>query len=84
MKQGGRLVSTLIGPNPSQFPSSVDVRYVRLAPSTADLIRLVELVDEGELVPTVSQRFPFSEASDAYVALRDGHVRGKIVVEAGR
>jgi NADPH:quinone reductase len=81
---GGRLVSTLIGPDPSKFPPHVDVHYVRLAPSAADLVRLVEMVEAGDVVPTVSLRFPFVDARDAYLTLRDGHVRGKIVVEAGR
>lgn len=84
VKAGGRLVSTLIGPDPSKFPPGVDVRYVRLAPSAADLAKLVELVEVGELVPTISRRFAFADVPDAYLALRDGHVRGKIVVEATR
>ena len=84
VKAGGRLVSTLMGPDPSKFPTEVDVRYVRLAPSAADLARLVEMVEAGELVPTISRRFAFAEVPDAYLALRDGHVRGKIVVETGR
>ena len=84
VKAGGRLVSTLIGPDPSKFPPPVAVHYVRLAPSAADLARLVEMVEAGDLVPTVSLRFPFADARDAYLALRDGHVRGKIVVEAGQ
>ena len=84
VKTGGRLVSTLIGPDPSKFPPHVEVHYVRLAPSAADLARLVEMVEAGDLVPTVSLRFPFADARGAYLALRDGHVRGKIVVEAGQ
>lgn len=84
VRTGGRLVSTLLGPEPSKFPPGVDVRYVRLAPSSADLAKLVEMVGAGELVPTISRRFPFAEVPGAYVALRDGHVRGKIVVETMR
>jgi NADPH:quinone reductase-like Zn-dependent oxidoreductase len=84
VKRGGRLISTLIGPDASAFPADVDVHYVRLAPSSADLGQLVEMVESGELVPTISLRFPFSQVPEAYVALRDQHVRGKIVVEIGR
>lgn len=84
VKTGGRLVSTLIGPDPSKFPPHVEVRYVRLAPSPTDLAHLVGMVEAGELVPTVSLRFPFADTRDAYPALRDGHVRGKIVVDVAR
>lgn len=81
VKPGGRLVSTLLGPDPSEFPEGVQAHYVRLSPSASDLAHLVSLVQAGKLTPTVSQRFAFADAREAYLALRDGHVRGKIVVE---
>lgn len=80
VRTAGRLISTLLGPDPSAFPQGVTVRYVRLAPFAGDLARLAKLVGDGELAPVISHRFPFDEVRDAYVALRDSHVRGKLVV----
>jgi NADPH:quinone reductase len=80
VRTGGRLISTLLGPDPSAFPPGVSVRYVRLTPIEGDLGQLVGLVGTGELSPVILHRFPFDQVKEAYVALRDEHVRGKVVV----
>lgn len=82
VKPGGRLVSTLIGPDPAAFPSDVGVYYIRLSPAPGDLTLLVEKLAEGSLRAHVAQTFPFEEAITALATLRDGHVGGKIVVKA--
>lgn len=80
VRKGGALVSTLVGPEQAAF-GDVEVRYIRLAPTAEDLSEVVTAVQEGRLQPTVSRTFPFAEVPAAYAELRDGHVRGKIVVE---
>lgn len=70
-----------MGPDQSAFGSHIDVRYVRLAP-TADALRsLVAQLTAGELSSTVTRRFDFADVPGAYRHLRDGHARGKLVVE---
>ena len=81
LRPGGRLVSTLMGPPSAAFGRSVDVRYVRLAPSAQALQRLVDAVADGRLKTTVTQRFEFTRVPQAYLAMRDAHARGKLVVE---
>lgn len=73
-------MSTLIGPDQAVF-GEVEVRYIRLAPTAEDLGEVLTAVEEGRLHPTISRTFPFAEVPAAYAELRDGHVRGKIVVE---
>jgi NADPH:quinone reductase-like Zn-dependent oxidoreductase len=80
IRRGGRLISTLMGPDASAFGEGVDVHYVRLQPSARDLQQLVDHLTEGQLSSTVTLRFAYSEVPQAYLTLRDGHARGKIVV----
>ncbi len=50
----------------------------------ADLLRLVELVEAGELTVPVAATYPLKEAAVAQLALRDGGKGpGKIVLEVG-
>ena len=83
VRQGGRLISTLIGPDASGFGNGIEVRYVRLEPSAEYLRQLVDGVVNGTLSATVTRRFAFSDVPQAYLHLRDGHSRGKLVVERG-
>lgn len=80
--KGGKLVSTLMGPEPSKFPGGVNVRYIRLSPQAGDLDQLVGAVSDGSLRTNVTRTFPFSEVPDAYVFLRDAHEGGKVVITA--
>ena len=80
VRKGGALVSTLIGPDQNAF-GEVEVRYIRLAPTAEDLSTVLTAVEEGGVRPTISRTFPFADVPAAYAELRDGHVRGKIVVE---
>ena len=83
VRQGGRLISTLIGPDAAAFGDGLQVHYVRLAPSAEYLRQLVDGVVNGTLSATVNRRFAFSDVPQAYLHLRDGHSRGKLVVERG-
>jgi NADPH:quinone reductase-like Zn-dependent oxidoreductase len=46
----------------------------------ADLERLAELVEAGELTPTIDQTYPLHEAPDAMRHLEAGAARGKLVI----
>jgi NADPH:quinone reductase len=78
--KGGKLVSTLTGPDPTKFPPTVDVRYVRLSPSVGDLDQLVGAIADGSLRANVTGNFSFAHVREAYVSLRDSHARGKVVI----
>ena len=80
VSQGGKLVSTLAGPDAASFPGKLDVRYIRLSPQTGDLDRLVGAISDGSLRTNVTRRFSFAKVPDAYVSLRDAHGGGKVVI----
>jgi NADPH:quinone reductase-like Zn-dependent oxidoreductase len=47
---------------------------------TADLDRLAELLQSGQLVPAVDSTYPLEQAPDAMRRLESGQVRGKVVL----
>jgi NADPH:quinone reductase-like Zn-dependent oxidoreductase len=55
-------------------------RYVFVRPDGAQLARLAELADCGQLAVEVDQELPLAEAADAHRLSQDGHVRGKLVL----
>ena len=63
VREGGALVSTLMGPEQLVFGDALAVRYIRLAPSAGDLAEVVRGVDEGWLVPHLSRTFPFARGA---------------------
>jgi NADPH:quinone reductase-like Zn-dependent oxidoreductase len=49
-------------------------------PRPADLEKLRELIEAGHVVPAVDRTFTLAEVPEAIRYLRDGRVRGKVVV----
>jgi NADPH:quinone reductase-like Zn-dependent oxidoreductase len=47
---------------------------------TSDLTRLSELLTDGSITPPVDQILPLSDVPTAITHLRNGNVRGKIVI----
>lgn len=80
VRDGGVLLSTLFGPDPSTFADRITMRYIRLKPWPADLDAVVRRYEAGLLRANVSRTFSFDQGRQAYLALRDEHVRGKIAV----
>ena len=81
VRAGGMLMSTLFGPESSDFPSSMSVAYIRVAPNARDLEGLVRALAGGALKCHVQRAFPFEDVPAAYAALKAGNVVGKIVVD---
>jgi NADPH:quinone reductase-like Zn-dependent oxidoreductase len=80
---GGRV----LGPLPRMARGAVlslvgahTVRPFTMAPSTADLVALTELVDAGALTPVVERAYPLAETAAAIEHVSGGHVAGKVVV----
>ena len=46
----------------------------------ADLERLTQLIEAGDLTPTIDKVYPLPQAPDAMRYLQAGHARGKIVI----
>jgi NADPH:quinone reductase-like Zn-dependent oxidoreductase len=46
----------------------------------ADLERLAQLIDVGDLTPTIDRTYPLQQAPDAMRHLQAGHARGKLVI----
>lgn len=55
-------------------------RYIWVRPDGAELDRLAELVDRGQLTVEVAQTFPLEGVADAFRASASGHTRGKLVI----
>jgi NADPH:quinone reductase-like Zn-dependent oxidoreductase len=45
-----------------------------------DLASLIELVENGKVVPVIDRLYPLDEVSEAIQCLADGQVRGKVVI----
>jgi NADPH:quinone reductase-like Zn-dependent oxidoreductase len=45
-----------------------------------DLAFLVELFEEGKVVPVIDRRYPLSEVPEAMRYLEEGHALGKVVI----
>lgn len=60
----------------------VGQRLTMLAPKEHYTVieRLIELIENGQVVPVVEQTYPLSETPDAMRQLVAGHARGKLVI----
>jgi NADPH:quinone reductase-like Zn-dependent oxidoreductase len=48
--------------------------------TTADLVALKELAENGKVTPVIDRTYPLSASPDAIRHLETGHVRGKVVI----
>jgi NADPH:quinone reductase-like Zn-dependent oxidoreductase len=72
------LKSMVFGPLMSL--GSQKMRLLRAKPSPKDLAFVIRLVDEGRIRPVIDRTYPLHETADAMDYLRQGHVRGKVVI----
>ena len=47
----------------------------------ADLIALTEMIESGQVTPVIDKVYPLSETITAIRYMRDGHARGKVVID---
>jgi NADPH:quinone reductase-like Zn-dependent oxidoreductase len=50
--------------------------------NTADLIALTEMIESGQVTPVIDKVYPLSETIAAIRYMRDGHARGKVVINS--
>jgi hypothetical protein len=46
----------------------------------ADLLALTELIESGQVTPAIDKTYPLSETITAIRHMRDGHARGKVII----
>jgi NADPH:quinone reductase-like Zn-dependent oxidoreductase len=82
LRPGGILIGVAEEP-PAREAETHRVRshYFVVEPDGRQLAELARLVDAGALRPIVGQVFPLAETAAAVIAQRDGHIRGKVVIE---
>jgi NADPH:quinone reductase-like Zn-dependent oxidoreductase len=76
LREGGRLVSVA-----DPAVRSLGGSYVFAWPDTTDLSTLARLADEGTVRVEIARTFPLEKTGEAHELIREGHTRGKIVVE---
>ena len=78
---GGVLVSILAFADQAGIRArGVEPKYVFVAPNGAQLAKLTQLIEAGELRTHVRQIFALSDAARAHALIEKGHTRGKIVL----
>lgn len=76
LKPGGRWASIV----DAQGALAAGGAYVFVRPSPGQLTELAALIDAGKVRVDLAATYPFDRAIEAYRRLKDGHVRGKIVL----
>jgi NADPH:quinone reductase-like Zn-dependent oxidoreductase len=79
---GGALISTLTEPSQAEA-SAHGARAARYTaqPNGAQLASIAALIEDGRIIVKVSETFSFDEAPQALARQKEGHVRGKIVID---
>jgi len=86
VEAGGAIVvsGATSGPNPPAELARVFFRHVRVVGSTMgsrdELVDLIRLLDATGLRPQIDSQRPLTEARDAYAAMAEGDVFGKLVL----
>ncbi len=81
LKPGGRIV-TILEPIKTQelADQGVSAHYVFVSPNGAQLEKLRQLAESGDLKTHVSATVPLADAAQAHELIESAHTRGKIVL----
>lgn len=84
VKPGGALVS-VVAPPSEEAARKADARalFTFIQPNAGQLRQLAALIDAGTVKVTVEARYPLAQAVEALERVRQGHTRGKMVLEVG-
>jgi NADPH:quinone reductase-like Zn-dependent oxidoreductase len=81
VRDGGRLVSLSAPPSQEEAAErSIHAMFFIVAPDPAELARLAELTDAGQLTPVISQVIPLAEGRNAYESVSAPRPPGKTVL----
>ena len=82
LKPGGRLVATSQPPSPEEAAKhKVEAKMMGMKASTANLLKLAELLDAGKIKTLITKTYSFAQAREAWTEIMSGHTRGKIVLQ---
>ncbi len=86
IREGGILVSLRTTSDLEENARAYGVRakHILVRPDAAHFARINELVESGQLRPTIAAVYPLQEASLAQEQLERGPTRGKVVLRVGR
>lgn len=81
----GGILAALVGELSDERAEEYDVhaRRVGVRPDAATLSEISELIDAGEVEPTISTMLPLADTPEAHDQIEEGHTRGKIVLRTG-
>ncbi len=81
VKKGGILVS-IVGPPPAEACEAAGIRGAVTGLVTGELLpQVVEVADAGQLRVHIDRRLPLADAAKAWELSREGHTRGKIILQ---
>lgn len=82
VKKGGYVVSIVQPPAPDKLKEfGLSGKVFLVQPNAAQLAEIAQLIDDGKVVPHVSETFPLAEAAKAQEKSKEGHTVGKIVLK---
>jgi NADPH:quinone reductase-like Zn-dependent oxidoreductase len=82
VRPGGRLVSVASEPSQQQAAErGITSIYFVVKPNGQQLVELTNLVDQGQLKPSIDKVFPLAEAHLAFERSLSAHAAGKIVLQ---
>ena len=61
--------------------TSQHLRTLLCSENQADLIALTEMIESGQVTPVINKVYPLSQTIAAIRYMRDGHARGKVVID---
>ncbi|MGR9424327.1 zinc-binding dehydrogenase [Rhizobium leguminosarum] len=82
VKPGGALISTLQEPDKARA-KKLNIRAERYTaqPNGAQLQEIADLIDQGKVKVVVASTFGLRRAAEAQSALKEKHIRGKVVLK---
>jgi NADPH:quinone reductase-like Zn-dependent oxidoreductase len=81
LKKSGILLSLVEPPSADKAKAlGIQAAFVASHPNGAELAKIAELIDFGDLKPIVNRILPLSEARRAHELSQTGHTHGKIVL----
>ena len=81
LKKSGILLSVVQPPSADKAKAlGIQAVFVASQPNGAELAKIAELIDTGDLKPIVNRILPLSEARRAHELSQTGHTHGKIVL----
>lgn len=82
LKDNGFLVSILTsGTREEDMPDRIGWQWILVGENQPQLIQITEIIEAGELTPTVSHVFSLEQLADAHRQIDTGHTRGKIAIQ---